>query len=803
MLVPIEWLEEYVQPGMEPGELAERLALTGTEVDRVHEAATVTDEKLVVGQVTACEKHPDADRLSVCTVDVGAEEPSTIVCGAPNVAAGQTVAVALPGSRLPDGTKIKKSKLRGVASAGMILSERELGLSEEHDGIMVLDEGPEPGSPLAAVLPAPGAVLELEITPNRPDCLGVYGVAREVHAATGATLADPPWASDPGEARLGQAPEGIEITVEDHELCPRFTARVFEDVKIGPSPAWLADRLRAAGQRPINNIVDITNYVMLLCGHPLHAFDLDRIAGGRLVVRAARDGEKLVTLDGEERELLASDCVIADDEGVTSLAGVMGGERSEVSEQTTRVLLEVAVWEPAMINRTAQRLGLRSEASARFEKGLSPEGALEALAVASALVCELAGATLLPGTVDVGGPGEPGPAITLREERLTGLLGSPVTIARAAEILESLGFGVEVSGEALAATVPPFRRRDVTREADLIEEVARIEGFEGLPATLPPNRSGRAGGLTPAQSLIRRAEDLLAGRGLSEVVGWSFGDPQAFGAFTDDELIVIENPMSEAQSAMRPTVLPSLLDLAALNTSRGASRIALFESGTAYAPAPADAPLPARERHELAALLAGPVRPPTWLDTEPQPAGIFTARALVDDLMAALGVAWEPREGGPGFLQPGRAATVITEEGDLGWFGEVHPAVCSRWGLEAPVAALAIDLGALVSIASGPARFEPFASVPPVREDLAVILPATVAAGDLVACIRSAGGELVSGVEIFDVYSGDQVGDGKVSLAVHVEFRDPERTLTDEDVAPLREKIVSAVQGELGGELRG
>ncbi len=803
MLVPIEWLEEYVQPGMEPGELAERLALTGTEVDRVHEAAPVTDEKLVIGQVTASEKHPDADRLSVCTVDVGAGEPSTIVCGAPNVAAGQTVAVALPGSRLPDGTKIKKSKLRGVASAGMILSERELGLSEEHDGIMVLDEGLEPGSPLSAALPAPGAVLELEITPNRPDCLGIYGVAREVHAATGAPLAAPPWAGDPGESSLGQAPAGIEVTVEDSALCPRFTARVFEEVKVGPSPAWLADRLRAAGQRPINNIVDITNYVMLLCGHPLHAFDLDRIAGGRLVVRAARDGEKLVTLDGEERELVAEDCVIADDEGVTSLAGVMGGERSEVSEQTTRVLLEVAVWEPAMINRTAQRLALRSEASARFEKGLSPEGALEALATATSLVCELAGASLLPGTLDVGGPGDPGPAVTLREERLTGLLGSPVTIARAAEILESLGFGVDLSGGELTATVPHFRSRDVTREADLIEEVARIEGFEDLPATLPPNRSGRAGGLTPAQALVRRAEDLLAGRGLSEVVGWSFGDPQALAAFTDEELIRIENPMSEAQSAMRPTVLPSLLDLAALNASRGAGRIALFESGTAYAPVPAGAPLPARERHELAAVLAGPVRPPTWLDTEPQPAGIFTARSLVDDLMAALGIAWEPREGGPSFLQPGRAATVVTEEGEMGWFGEVHPALAARWGLEAPVAALAIDLGALTSAAPGPVSFEAFASVPPVREDLAVILPATVPAGELVACVRRAGGELVSAVEIFDVYSGDQVGEGKVSLAVHVEFRDPERTLTDEDVAPLREKIVAAVQEELGGDLRG
>ena len=803
MLVPIEWLEEYVRPGLEPGELAERLALTGTEVDRVHEGAPIEDDKLVVGAVLACEKHPDADRLSVCTVDVGAGDPATIVCGAPNVAAGQAVGVALPGSRLPDGTKIKKSKLRGVASAGMILSERELGLGDEHDGIMVLEGAPEPGSPLANALPAPGAVLELEITPNRPDCLGVYGVAREVHAATGAPLAAPPWEQDPGADTVGQAPAGIEVAVEAPELCPRFTARVFEDVTIGPSPAWLADRLRAAGQRPINNVVDITNYVMLLTGHPLHAFDLDRIVGGRLVVRRGRKGETLTTLDGEERELDEEICVIADDEGVTSLAGVMGGERSEVVPGTRRVLLEVALWDPANINRTAQRLGLRSEASARFEKGLSPEGALEALATASALLCETAGATLAPGTLDVGGPGGEGEPIALSEVRLAGLLGTPVPIARAAEILEALGFAVEVSGTNLAATVPPFRRRDVTREADLIEEVARIEGFERLPATLPPNRSGRAGGLSAAQALVRRAEDLLAGRGLREVVGWSFGDPEALLRFTGGELIRIENPMSESQSAMRPSVLPSLLDLAALNRSRGAGRVALFESGTVYAPAPAEAPLPAEERHELGALLAGPVRPATWLDPQPQPAGIFTARALVDDLMSALGAGWEPRDGGPAFLQPGRAATVSTADGDRGWFGEVHPAICAQWGIEGPVAALAIDLGALATTAAGPTRFEGFASVPPVREDLAVILPAGVSAGELVACIREAGGALVDSVEVFDVYSGDQVGEERVSLALHVEFRDPERTLTDTDVAPLREKIVAAIGSELGGELRG
>ncbi|MCA1689057.1 MAG: phenylalanine--tRNA ligase subunit beta, partial [Actinobacteria bacterium] len=357
----------------------------------------------VVGRVRDAQPHPNADRLSVCTVDVGEAEPVTIVCGAPNVAAGQTVAVARPGAVLPNGVKLRAAKLRGVVSAGMILSERELEIGVEHDGILVLDAPARPGTPLAEILPLGTDVIEFEITPNRPDCLGVYGIAREVHAATGAALAAPPWADDPWPAE-GDA-GGVEVVVECPDLCPRFMARAFGDVVIGPSPPWLKAELLAAGMRPINNVVDVTNYVMLVTGQPLHAFDLDRVAGRRLVVRRATDGEPVTTLDGQQRELDAETVVICDDDGPTSIAGIMGGARSEVEPQTTRLLLEAATWIGANIQRSSARLGLRSEASGRFEKGLEPETAADGLAAASGLFARLCGARPLPGTIDLGGPG--------------------------------------------------------------------------------------------------------------------------------------------------------------------------------------------------------------------------------------------------------------------------------------------------------------------------------------------------------------------------------------------------------------
>jgi phenylalanyl-tRNA synthetase beta chain len=421
MLVPLTWLREYCNPELDTPGVEERLTMTGTKVEAIHHHGVWTADRFVVGRVLEAEQHPGADRLKVCKIDLGDDRdgPASIVCGAPNVAAGQTVAVARPGAVMPDGSELQRLELRGVASEGMILAENELEIdsSPPTNGIMVLDDRMldaelAPGTPLADVLEIATDVLELEVTPNRPDCLAVYGVARELHAATGAQLASAPWDEDPGSP--GPV-AGAEVTVECPDLCPRFTARLFENVTIAPSPLWLKARLSAAGQRPINNVVDITNYAMLLTGQPLHAFDSDRVAGGRLTVRRARDGEQVQTLDGQTRTLDGEMVVIDDADGPTSIAGLMGGARSEVAADTTRVLLEVATWNGPNIHRTSAALALRSEASSRFEKGLQPEQCMQAQAVATRLMLELCGATVAPGTIDVGSPPPPPQVIRLRE----------------------------------------------------------------------------------------------------------------------------------------------------------------------------------------------------------------------------------------------------------------------------------------------------------------------------------------------------------------------------------------------------
>ncbi len=812
MQLPLSWLHDFIAPDLDVRDLATRLAMTGTEVDRVATHGVAGGlEHFVVGKVLTCEQHPDADRLRVCSVDVGADGPQEIVCGAPNVAAGQTVAVARPGAIMPDGTKLKKAKLRGIVSNGMILAEDELAIGADHAGIMVLADELEAGTALVDVFPLATDVLELEITPNRPDCLGVYGVAREVHAATGAPLAPPPWAQDPGTTG-GPEPAGIEVVVEDAELCPRFTARVFENVTVGPSPLWLKARLSAAGQRPINNVVDITNYAMLLAGHPLHAFDLDRIAGGTLTVRRARFGETMTTLDGQERVLDEQMCLIADADGPTSIAGVMGGRRSEVEPDTTRVLMEVATWSGPSINRTANLLNLRSEASARFEKSLSPDGTLEAQAVATRLMLELTGATLMPGTIDVGGPGPAARVIALRDARVSGLLGAPIARERSAEILTALGFGVAERADGLDVTVPHWRRNDVTREADLIEEVARIDGVDRLPATIQRNRTGLPGRLTHAQRLRRRAEDVLVGHGLHEVVGWSFTDPGLCDRLlleADDPMrrvVVLENPMSEAQSVMRPTIFGSLLDIAAHNAARGEGDIAIFESGNVYRRHADTSRRLADEHHALGALLTGAARPATWAEPEPPRADVMRAKALVEAVLGALRVEWDAVQTRRPFLHPGRAGEIRSSGAVLGIFGELHPTVAQTWGFTEPVAVLAIDAGKAIARSGGGDEVMTYSDVttfPELRQDLAVVVGGDVPAGRVREVVLAAGAPLISAAEVFDVYHGDQVGEGRVSLAVHLAFRAPDRTLTDEDVAPVRERIVAILRDELGGELRG
>ncbi|HEY6759757.1 MAG TPA: phenylalanine--tRNA ligase subunit beta [Baekduia sp.] len=812
MRVPYSWLREYCAPDIGLDALEQRLTLTGTKVEAVHAYGVGGAEGFVVGKVLSCGKHPDADRLNVTTVDVGdGGEPQQIVCGAPNVAAGQTVGVARPGAVMPDGTKLKKAKLRGVESNGMILSEDEVGLAGERaGGIMVLDDALTAGTPLVDVLPILDAVVEFEITPNRPDCLGVYGIAREVHAATGAPLAPAPWTDDPGTP--GYVP-GAHVRIDAPDLCPRFTARLFEGVTLGPSPRWLKQRLLAAGMRPINNVVDITNYAMLLTGHPLHAFDMDKVAGGELTVRRARDGEQVETLDGAVRTLDGDMLVIEDAEGPTSIAGVMGGARSEVSETTTRVLMEVASWNGPNIHRTSGVLGLRSEASGRFEKGLAPEQAPEAQVVATQLMLELTGATLAGGTIDVGPfAKEPWPnaTIRLREHKVASLLGLVIPRARQKETLTALGFGVADAPDGLDVVVPPFRRNDVTREADLVEEVGRFD-LDKLPATLPKRR-GTAGRMSTEQRLRRRAVDALVGRGAYEIVGWSFTERGVADRLRlpDDDprraFVALQNPMSEDHSVLRTMVLGSLLDATRHNVARGNPDLRLIEQGAVYVARP-DEVLP-HEHRALGAVLHGRLVAPSWGDGgPPKTADFFAAKGLLAAMLDTLRVTWRVEAATEPFLHPGRSARVLAGDGEdevvVGWVGEVHPLVARAWELEGTVAAFEVDLDQVVARATAVPRYRDLTSFPPVRQDLAVIVDEAVAAEDVVGAVRGAGGSLLRGVRVFDVYRGAQVGDGRKSLALALTFQAPDRTLSDEDVAPVRDKVVKALASQVGGELRG
>ena len=840
MRVPGAWLRSYCDPGLSTAEIADALTMAGVKLERLHRTGVHDPAAFVVGRVLEAERHPNAERLSVCRVDDGSNEPRTIVCGAPNVAAGQTVAVARPGAVMPDGTTLGEAKLRGVVSSGMILAEDELGIGVEHTGVLVLDNGFAPGVPLHEALPIADEVIEIEVTPNRPDVMGVYGVAREVHGATGAPLVEDPTATDASPSGDDRAEDHASVEIADPDVCLRFTARVFEDVRVGHSPLWLKQRLMAAGQRPISNVVDITNYVMLATGQPLHAFDLDRVRGSRIVVRRAREGEAMTTLDGVERRFSPDVALVCDAEGPSGIAGVMGGQVSEVSEDTARVLMEAATWVGPNILRTSRDLALRTEASARFEKALHPELAIAAQRLAAKLMVELCGARLVPGTLDAyPRPTEPR-RVGLRLRRVEEVLGAPVPAEEVTAILGRLGFrqvaGEPGAGERLELEVPPRRAGDVQREADLIEEVARIHGLGRLPATLPARRSA-AGGLSGAQRLRRRLEDAVRDRGLAEVAAYSFTSQDALERLRIDpaSALRIRNPLSEDAALMRPLLLPGLLDAARHNAAHGRPALALFESAHVYAPprataaapttsgastavetpapavgagvrtgpAPGGSPggaRPARERHHLAGLLTE-ATPGTWRSPE-RTADFYAVKALVSALLEIARVDWRAEPTSRPFLHPGRAAAIVAGEEEIGWLGELHPLVARAWE-SPPAAAVELDADRLAELAARAEgeRYRDLTSYPAVVQDIAVTIDEEVSAARVEDAVRAGAGELLASVRVFDVYRGDQVGEGRKSLALRLEFRAPDRTLTDAEVAERRTAIERELEA-IGGSLR-
>ncbi|HEU0335039.1 MAG TPA: phenylalanine--tRNA ligase subunit beta [Gaiellaceae bacterium] len=763
MRVPLSWLREYVEFEATPEELARRLAVSALEVDRILDLGPPDVDgnlgRFLVGRVVEAGKHPNADRLQLCRVDVGEAEPRQIVCGAWNFGAGATVAVGLPGALLPGADEpLREAKLRGEASSGMILSERELQLGTDHTGILVLEDGPEPGTPLADVLAIHEHVLEVTPTMNRVDLLSVYGIAREVAALFDGTLRPMP-GDDPPLLR----PELVEIEVDDPEGCPRYVGRVFRNVRVGPSPAWLRARLHAADLRAISNVVDVTNYVMHALGNPLHAFDRAKLADGRIVVRRAREGEELRTLDGQLRRLDPRDLMIADAERSVALAAIMGGLETEVSEETTEVLLEAANFEPIAILRSSERLGLRTAGSNRWEKGVDPHLALPAAVYASQLLVELAGAELT-GSADVHGDLPARPVVRLRPERTDRLLGLAVPADEQRTILTRLGFETDESWDV---TVPTWRARDVTREVDVVEEVARVV-LERVPFTRPLRRHVQ-GRLTLEQRLRRVVEDVLVGAGFSEAYTWSLqpDDPSPAA-------IRLPDPMTSDQAVLRTTLLPGLVEAARTNVDAGNEAIALFEIARVYLPGGEQLP---DERWHVGAIAEG---------------GFSAAKGAVEAVYGALHLELEVRRTSHALLHPGKAA-----ETDAGVLGELHPAELEGdWGV------LELDLATLFAPVPERIVYEDVVTYPALRQDIAVVVDEDVEAGALVRAAREAAGPQLREVRVFDVYRGAQVGAGRKSVAIHLAFQSPERTLSDDDAAGLRARIVAALAERFGGELR-
>lgn len=796
MRVPLSWLSEYVDlPPLEPRQLAAVLEMLGHEVEEI-EPLDVGWSGVVIAQVETVAPHPDADKVRVCTVTTGGD-PITVVCGAWNFEAGARVAFANPGAILPGGFQIGVRPIRGVESHGMICSEKELGLGDDADGILVLDAHAPIGQPLEAILALPDVVFDLSITPNRPDAMSMVGIARDL-AARYETTARPP---SPTVATVA-GDTGIEVKIEDPDGNPRFVARRVDGVTVEDSPLWMRMRLRAAGVRPISNLVDVTNYVMLELGQPLHAFDAGKVAGNSLTIRRANDGEELVTLDGVRRELTPEDLVIFDDDGPTSLAGTMGGLRSEVSETTTSVLIEAASWDPPTIMRMSRRHGLRSEASARFERGVDPDLPPLASLRAAELILASAGGELRDGWNDmVARPHEP-LTVTLAGADVRRLLGEGFDSEGIAASLSGLGF--EVTGtDPLAVRVPSYRP-DVSRPVDLVEEVARLAGYDTFGERL---RLGSGGGLTPIQRLAGRAREVLASLGCSQAVALSFVMPSELEAFDppdDHELrqtVTVKNPLSDEEAVLRPSLLPGLLRALRHNRNRGQSSVALFEEGRVFhaRPWPIDWRVP--DQPTRLGIAATGVVGPQDLAGDGRRADVDWITALMRQVGATLGLSLALEQGSQAGYHPTRTARVLAAGKLIGHAGELHPLTAEAFGLRGPIAVAEVDFDDLLA-AHSEEDFAPVSPYPASDFDLSFDIAEDLAAVELVEAVRNGAPELVETIRVFDEFRGSGLVDGRKALAVRVRLRAPDRTLEAGDIADVRQAMVASAAG-IGARLRG
>ncbi len=799
MKVSLNWLKEFVDIDQTPAELAESLTMAGLEVEGLeHKAQNLND--LTVARILDIKLHPRADRLSICQLDVGKGEVS-VVCGAKNMSKGDLVPLALPGTSLPDGMLIKESKIRDEISQGMLLAEDEMGLTDDHTGIMILPDNLRPGQPLSDAMDLEDWILDITLTPNRIDCASIVGIARDIGALTNKKISMP-------EIHIEESDTLIEdlasVTILDSQGCPRYTAGLVEGVKIGPSPFWMRYRLHVSGIRSINNVVDITNYVLMELGQPLHAFDYNLLADRQIVVKRAENGQIFTTLDEQPRDLDDQTLMICDGEGPVALAGIMGGLNSEITEKSGTVLIESAYFNPTMIRRSSKRLSLSTEASYRFERGIDIGGVDFALKRSLMLIKQLAGGNIARGIIDCYPEPWSTPKIILRANRANEILGTSIGIKQMADYLFSLTMAVKVVDQNRMEVSPPSFRVDITREADLVEEIARLFGYNNIPITLPAIRPTEE---DISELVLRdRIKAILVGMGFSEIITYSFISPKSadiLGAGVNSNLrsfVKLLNPLSKDQSVMRTSLIPGLLSTVRLNSLRGQNDLRIFEWGKTYIKEEEELP---QEKQVLAALITGMVSTQKWYQ-EARDADLFDIKGMAENILGELGIdkAEYKRNSLKEGLDPNEYARISSSGSDIGAIGKVSKEVMEGYGLEKKAYVLEIYIEPLLPLVSRVKQFTPLAKFPSVRRDISIIVNRSIESAMLISIVKGIGKGLVESVDIFDIYQGKQIVPQEKALALGISYRSKERTLTDNEVNNIHEEIIEEIRRQTGGRLR-